>query len=161
MGETLPLLKFPIRHSTIKRLLQNLQIYTLPIVNTAILLKDGALFDAYRADLDTAYTYSNPTGLPEGLQLGNNSIKGIPKASGIFNISLSASSKGKIRKQTFSLTIKNMEIQVRGDSKIFTNQTSLFRITTRYGKPPVSLSIASGPDFCILQNFSLVCKPIK
>lgn len=124
-------------------------------------LQDGVLSVPYRAELNISYTYSNATSLPDGLQLGNASIKGIPKVFGLFNISLLATFKNKTIQQTFSLMIKGMELVVSGNSTIFISKFSTFLLAIQGGIPPVNLSIESDPDFCEFKDYTMVCKPMK
>lgn len=131
----------------------------LAITSGATALQDAELGVPYRADLEAAYTYANPTGLPDGLQLGNSSIKGIPTAVGTFTIGLSATSKGKTSKQTFRLTVKPMEL-VADNTTIYTDVSTPIVLIIRGGLAPVKFSIESGPAFCKLQEYSLECTPL-
>lgn len=146
-----------------KRLLQDIPAAAdaLTITSDVIALRDAELAAPYRADLDAAFTYSSPTGLPDGLQLGNSSIKGIPKFVGTYNITISATSKGRTDLRNYRLVVKPMELVVAGNFTIYTDATTELILIVRGGFAPINLTVENGPDFCTLQEYKLVCTPIE
>lgn len=128
-----------------------------------IVLPDGALGVPYRVDLKSYnlndFTFSSPTNLPSELQLRNSLLTGTPKVFGRFTFYVMVSDGQRTVKQPFQIFIQNMDVKVRGNLQIHNGETRTFTLEVKYGLPPVSLAMSVGPDWCDLQDRTLLCTP--
>lgn len=105
------------------------------------------------------YSFSQPLNLPIGLQLRNNSITGVPKASGTFTITLMATANQRSISQSYNLYVRGLELIVSGDSRIYQNRQSILMMIVRGGILPIKITIEDGPNYCQIQDYQLFCMP--